>query len=69
MMEYSNADMARAIDEYVHNAKYREILKDKLIDGLSYKEIADKGKISERHAWTIVCRFKNKFFDELSKKP
>ena len=66
MIDYSNFDMERAIDEYIHSEKYREILKDKLIDGLSYTEIADKRKITERHAWNIVCKYKNKLFSKIS---
>lgn len=67
-VDYSNFDMERAIDEFVHNQKYREILKDKLIDGLSYTEIANRRQITERHAWTIVCRHKNRLFAAILKE-
>ena len=66
MTDYTNTDREKAIDEYIHSAKYREILKEKLIDGLTYAEIAERHGMSDRHAWQIVCKYKNILFSRLS---
>lgn len=39
---YSNYRVSALIDEYIHSARDREILRDKLCDDLSYDELADK---------------------------
>ena len=54
MREYSNSEVSKAIDEYIHYARDRQILKDRLIDGLTYSELADKYHLSERHIKNIV---------------
>ena len=54
MKEYANSEMSKAIDEYIHYARDREILKDRLIDGMTYAELSDKYNLSERHIKTIV---------------
>ena len=35
MIEYSNSQISELIDDYIHNARNRAILKDRLIDGLT----------------------------------
>ena len=54
MKEYANSDVRTAIDEYVHYARDREILKDRLIDGMTYAELSGKYNLSERHIKAIV---------------
>lgn len=54
MKQYANSDVRKAIDEYVHYTRDREILKDRLIDGMTYAELSDKYNLSERHIKTIV---------------
>ena len=34
-MEYRNSDMKIAIDEYVHNTRYREILRLRYCEGMA----------------------------------
>jgi DNA-directed RNA polymerase specialized sigma24 family protein len=43
--KYSNFTLERAIDEYIHNKRNRQIMKLKWIDGLSAREIADLKEI------------------------
>ena len=38
---YSNSDIAKVIDEYIHSERDRMILKMNLIDGKTYQEISD----------------------------
>jgi DNA-directed RNA polymerase specialized sigma24 family protein len=71
MTDYSNSDIERVIAEFVHNKMYREILRERLIDGETYAEIAKRHDRSERWVWTLVSKYKNKIFtkwlDELQK--
>ncbi|MBP5311894.1 MAG: hypothetical protein J6112_03570 [Clostridia bacterium] len=55
--------MAELIDEYIHSARDRQILKDRFIDGLTFAELEDKHNLSERQikrivkkADTLLCR-------------
>lgn len=52
--QYSNTVVSKAIDEYIHYARDRQILKDRLIDGMTYSELSAKYNLSERHIKTIV---------------
>ena len=54
MKIYTNSDMSKLIDEYIHSARDREILKDRFIDGLTFAELEDKHKLSERQIKRIV---------------
>lgn len=64
MKDYSNTELAWLIDEYVHNLKYREILKDRLIDGLTYSEIAALRNYSDRQIRNIVYKCEEKIFSK-----
>lgn len=69
MTDYSNSDIERVIEEYVHNKTHRDILKAKLIDGDTYAEIGRRVDRSDRWVWTLVCRYKNKIFTEWLNNP
>lgn len=62
MTDYTNSDISRAIDEYVHNKLHRDILKSRLIDGDTFAELARKYDHSERWVWSLVEKYKNKLF-------
>ena len=42
MIEYSNSEIEKVIDEYVHNARNRAILKRRLIDGICFEPLAEE---------------------------
>lgn len=65
MADYSNSQISALIDEYVHNARNRAILKDRLIDGLIFEELAEKYELSVNHTKTIVYREQEKLFKHL----
>lgn len=52
---YKNSDMCRAIDEYVHNPRYREILRLRFCEGFTYEEIAGVVGFSPQHV-KYICR-------------
>ncbi len=55
MPVYRNSDMLVAINEYVHNPKYREILRLRYCDGCTYEQIAEAVCYSPQHV-KRVCR-------------
>lgn len=65
MIEYSNSEISELIDEYIHNARNRAILKDRLVDGLIFEELAEKYDLSVNHVKTIVYREQEKVFKHL----
>lgn len=55
MPVYKNSDMLHAINEYVHNPKYREVLRLKFCDGFTYEQIAGAVNFSPQHV-KFICR-------------
>ena len=56
-MQYTNSEIERRIAETIHNAKYREIMRMRFIDGLTYERIAEAVEMSPRQIKNIVKRF------------
>lgn len=70
MSRYSFDDIAAStlaalIDEFIHNVRYREVMKDRLIDGLTYAEISEKRNFSERQVQNIVYKCELKLFSKI----
>ena len=63
--DYTNSEIANLIDELIHNALYRQILKDRLIDGLTYERIAEKHDLTDISVKRIVYRAEDKLFKKL----
>lgn len=51
-----NSTINNLVDEYIHNDEHRRILKSRLIDGLTYPELAYMYNHSERNIKKIVYR-------------
>lgn len=58
MPEYKNSDMLHVISEYVHNPKYRDILRLRYCDGFTYEEIAGEVNFSPQHVKAICAKYK-----------
>ena len=54
-MIYKNSDMLRAIDEYVHNPRYREVLRLRFCESCTYDQIAEAVNFSPQHV-KHICR-------------
>lgn len=65
MVEYTNSEIAFLIDEHIHNARDRAILKDRLIDGMCYEPLAEKYDLSVRQVKTIVYKSETKLFKHI----
>ncbi len=69
MPEYTNTEMYNLIDEWIHNARDRRIMKDRLIngipidgrDGLSYKydiSVSQLKRIVEKYQDMLMMKLK-----------
>lgn len=67
MMEYKNSDIAAIIDEYVHDEKYRAILKRRYIDGICYEPLAEEFDLSVRQIKNIVYKYENIILGKIKK--
>lgn len=54
----TNSELSAYIDEHVPSKRNREILKDKLIDGIKVVELSEKYELSERQIKNIVKKFR-----------
>ena len=64
-IEYSNTEISRAIDDYIHSDRDRQILKSRLIDGLTSDELSDRYHLSARRVKTIVYKAQEGLFKRL----
>ena len=55
-MEYRNSEISRVIDDYIHSARDRRVLKLRFIDGLTYERIAQEMDMSVRQIQNIIYR-------------
>jgi Mor family transcriptional regulator len=53
-----NSELSVFIDEYCTNKRNRDILKERLIDGVRVSILAEKYELSERQIKNIVQKFK-----------
>lgn len=60
MKEYTNSQMEKLIDEHIHNERDREILKRRLLDGLTYDVLAYEFQLSVQRIKTIVYKGQEK---------
>ena len=56
MIEYTNSQIERVIDEYIHSQRDREILKSRFIDGLTYDKLSELYNMSDRQIKKIVYK-------------
>lgn len=62
MKEYTNSEIERLINEHVHNARNRDILKRRLIDGVCFEPLAEEFDLSVRQVKNIVYKEADKIF-------
>ena len=64
-MEYTNSRIRELIAEYIHSQRDREILYDRLIDGMTFEKLAEKHDISDRQMRRIVYKLQERLFEHL----
>ena len=52
----TNSEISRRINENIHSERNRQIMRMKLIDGLTYEKIAEAVEMSPRYVRTLVHR-------------
>ena len=62
----TNSQLIQTIDEYIHSARDREIMRRRLVDGETYQEIADALGFAPRTVRSIVARNRGKIFRHLN---
>lgn len=56
MIEYSNSEIEKVIDEYIHNERDRKLLKRRYVDGICYEPLAEEFEISVRSVKNIIYK-------------
>ena len=51
---YPNSELSSRIDENIHSARNRNIMKRKVIDGITYEQIAEEVNLSPMQVKNIV---------------
>ena len=64
--DYTNEEIASAIDSLIHNQRNRDLLKRRLIDGICYEPLAEEFDLSVRQVKNIVYKSQEKLFKTLS---
>lgn len=65
MQIYSAKRLCEIIDDYVHDARYREILKMRFCENFTYEVIAEEVGFSTQYTKEIVKRYKTMLFSLL----
>lgn len=56
MLNLTNSELSKLIDEYIHHERNRRILKRRLIDGITYEALAEEFDMSVRGIKSLVYR-------------
>lgn len=65
MKEYTNSQIEHLISEYIHSKRDRDMLRRRLIDGLTFDELAEEFNYSVRHTKTIIYKAQEQIFKHL----
>jgi DNA-binding transcriptional regulator LsrR (DeoR family) len=65
VIEYSNSEISKVIDEYIHNQKYRDLMKRRYIDGILQETLAEEFNMSVRQVQNIIYKNENIIFKHL----
>ncbi len=63
--EISNDDISETIDRWIKGSRNRQIMKDRLIDVMTYERIAEKHDLSPRYVKTLIYRLEDRVYDHL----
>ena len=65
MKDLSRSEIEELIDEWVFKKRNREILKRRLLDGITYERIAEEFEMSTRQIKNIVYRSETIIFSHV----
>lgn len=64
-LDIPRSEWERLIDEWIFNEKHRAMLKESLLDGITYERIAEKHEMSPRQVARIIPRLQNQLFKRI----
>lgn len=67
-LDISRSELERAIDEWILNQRDREMLKRRLVDGITYEALSYEFDLSVRHTKTIIYKCEEKLFTKIAHK-
>ena len=62
MIDYTNSDIERLIEEHIHSERDRAIMKRRLIDGICFEPLAEEFDLSVSQVKRIVYKLEQKIF-------
>lgn len=62
MKDYSRTELTEAIDEWILNQRHRDIMKSRLIDGLTFDALSEMYAMSPRQIKRIVYKCQETLF-------
>lgn len=65
MRNYSNSQMEKIINEYIHSERDRKLLKRRYIDGILQESLAEEFNLSVRQVQNIIYKHENLIFKKL----
>ena len=54
------SEIEKIIDEHIFNEKYRDIIKLKFLDGMTYEQVAEQVGMSDRQVKRIIYKYGDK---------
>lgn len=60
--DYTNSELIALIDERIHSERDREIMKRRLIDGLTQDMLSEEFGLSTRQIQRIIYKAQNRLF-------
>ena len=63
--DISYSELEHAINEWILNERDRDVLKRRLLDGITYESLSCEFDLSVRHVKTIVYKSEEKIFTKL----
>lgn len=65
MIEYTNSQIEKLIDEHIHSDRNRKILKRRLIDGICYEPLGEEVGLTPKQVRNIVHKCEAILFKHL----
>jgi hypothetical protein len=65
MRDYTNSEIDKAIDEYIHSERDRKIMKRRLIDGICYEPLAEEFDLSVSQIKRIIYKCEESLFKRI----
>ena len=62
-----NDVISDTVDRWIKGSRNREIMKDRLIDAMTYERIAEKHELFARYVKALVYKLEDRVFDHIWK--